>query len=194
MVAEGNPVDQPVSVVYFREDSGAMAKALGTRIRDQGAMTRLIWAHLFTGEDTIIENARAVVIEADCAQAAKIALAYERFAHDVEIHYVTAEGQFIDEPDHIRDQRRGHSAFSGEGFVDPKAALANLAAAEPEPEPVAVDVPVEDDSGESSEVVSEAEPAEVSDLPSDGTEGSGEAGEPDSGVRVEEVEEDDNSS
>lgn len=106
-----------------------MAKALGARIRDQGAMVRLIWAHLFRGPDQMIENVKAVVIEEGVPNAANIAKCYARFASDCEIHFVNSEGQFIDEPDYIKGELGGDSALPGKDFVDPKAALASLKAA-----------------------------------------------------------------
>jgi len=188
-MAEGKPVEQPASVIYFREDSGTMAKGLGLRIRDQGALTRLVWAHLFKGPDQIIDNAGAVVIETAAPNASLIARSYERFAHDVEIHYVDSDGKFVEEPDNIREERRANSVIQTDTIVDPKAALASLAAAEPEPEPEP-DPPKfepaneQDPAGEVSGEDGPSEP-EVSDTV--GGDGVSEGTEHDSGVRSEEV-------
>lgn len=130
----GQPIEQPASAIYFHKASGAMAKALGARIRDQGAMVRLVWSHLFRGPDQMIENVKAVVIEDGCPNAVNIAKCYARFASDCEIHFVDSEGKFIDEPDYIKGELGGDTALPGEAFVDPKAALASLKAAPTEPE------------------------------------------------------------
>jgi hypothetical protein len=187
----GQQLSPPASVIYFKESSGVMAKSLGTRIRDQGAMTRLIWSRLFRSEENIIENAQAVVIEDGCPNAAKIALCYERFAHDCEIHYVSQEGDFIEEPDYIRAERQANPALPGQA-VDPRDAIKNLAAATPavaeapsEPEPR------EDEPGTDADVSDEELLSEVEDVPADGDNGSSESAEPDSELRESELEEED---
>lgn len=189
----GTPIAPPASVIYFKESSGAMAKSLGVRIRDQGAMTRLVWARLFRDEQNIIENAQAVVIEDGCPGAAKIALAYERFAHDCEIHYVNEEGDFIEEPDYIRAERKDNPAVPGQ-TADPRAAIANLTRAEPaEPEVVGGGEPPTDEPGTDADVSDEDLLAEDEDVPADGDNGGDQSAEPDSGVRSEEVPEKDDS-
>lgn len=188
----GQQIAPPASVIYFRESSGIMAKALALRVRDQGAMTRLVWSRLFKGEENIIENAQAVVIELDCPGSAKIALAYERFAHDVEIHYVDQDGNFVEEPDYIRAQREANPALPG-STVDPRAAIANLTAgqavAPPEPEPIAAEEPPADEPGTDDTVSDEELLAEVEDIPADGGNGGDQATESDSGLHSEEVQE-----
>ena len=183
----GQPVEQPASAIYFRKDSGTMAKGLGARIRDQGAMVRLIWAHLFRGPDDMVENVKAVVIEADAPNAANIAKCYSRFASDCEIHFVDSEGKFIDEPDHIKRQLGADASVQGAKFVDPKAALANLKSAAPEPEPVPEEQQAEDVGEPPAEIGGEVS---FSDEPDDTParyEGEDAGTEHDSGVHSEEV-------
>jgi hypothetical protein len=186
----GNQISPPASVIYFKESSGTMAKSLGMRVRDQGAMTRLVWSRLFKGEESIIENAQAIVIEDGCPGAAKIAVCYERFAHDVEIHYVDEEGNFIEEPDYIREQRQGHPTLPGEA-IDPRAAIANLAASSAKPPAPAPEEPPADEPGDDDAVSDEELLAEVEDIPADRIDGGDQATESDSGLRGEEISEED---
>ena len=135
-------------------------KRLATRVRDNGVQTRLVWAHKFLGPDDINDQARAVIIEEGCAGQAKIAKSYERYAHNVEIHYVNAEGQFVElseEPG--LDDALAPISGSGAGEIDPRDAIANLRATEEvdsEPDPVEEPPadepdPVDEDSGEDGE-------------------------------------------
>lgn len=162
----GKTVEQPVSAIYFSEQSGVMAKGLGARIRDQGAMVRLIWSHLFRGPEDMVEGARAVVIEEGCPSCIKIAKCYASFAHDCEIHFVDRDGKFIDEPDYIKEALRANTALPGQAFVDPKAALANLKSAsqatqaEPLPEP---ESEVEDEPTFAVDELSEDSEPEIAD-------------------------------
>lgn len=109
---------RPLSVVYFREASGAMAKRLAIRIRDTGVECNLIWSHLFHDKDDIVSEAKAVIIEAGSPRSKDIADAYLKFAHDVEIHYVSRDGEFIDKPESEetgdrKDQPDANAAIRG---------------------------------------------------------------------------------
>ena len=181
-------IEQPTSAIYFHKHSGAMAKSLGARIRDQGAMVRLVWSHLFKGPDQMIENVKAVVIEDGCPGAAMIAKCYARFASDCEIHFVDSEGKFIDEPDYIKGELGGDSALPGKTFVDPKAALASLKAAGPaEPEAVPEQLESEDFGEPAAEEFSEAGAAEPQDDTPAGDTAEDADSEYDSGVHSEEA-------
>lgn len=153
--ADAVPLDQqtqqPVTVIYFRKSSGNAMKRLATRVRDNGVQTRLVWSHKFIGPEDINNQARAVIIEEGCSGQSKIAKSYERYAHNVEIHYVNAEGQFVElseEPG--LDDALAPLSGSGAGEIDPRDAVANLRSKE---EAVAEPDPVEEpDQDESSSV------------------------------------------
>jgi len=156
---------QPVTAIYFRKASGNAMKRLATRIRDSGVQTRLIWSHMFLGPGDINKQARAVIIEEGCPGQAKIALAYERYAHNVEIHYVDGEGQFVELSDESRSEQAAAAVQAGgEGEVDPRDAVAALAAADEKP----------------AEVESTADPVEVetADQPAEPDEDSSEDAQP----------------
>ena len=156
----GEETRQPVTAIYFRKASGDAMKRLAVRIRDSGVQTRLVWSHKFQGPGDINNQARAVIIEEGCPGQAKIALAYERYAHNVEIHYVDGEGQFVELSDEFRpDAAAAAVQAGGKGEVDPRDAVAALAASqepdaevlEPKPEETqpATD-PVEDEAPDES--------------------------------------------
>lgn len=190
-MAEGKPVEAPVAVVYFRKDSGAMAKALGVRIRDQGAMTRLVWAHNFRGEEDIVEQAQAVTIQATVANAGFIARCYEMFTHNVEVHYVDDDGKFTDEPDHIRNQRRTNATIPGQAFADPRAALANLAASQSIDGVDTAPVEAPGNDGPTDPVSSEESEPEADSVRASGSDEGDEVVESDSGLDLEEIPEED---
>lgn len=186
-------IEQPASAIYFSKDSGAMAKALGARIRDQGAMVRLVWSHLFRGPEQMIENVKAVVIEDGCPGAATIAKCYARFASDCEIHFVDSEGKFIDEPDYIKGELGSDTALPGANFVNPKAALSSLRSQPADPAPVSEEREAEDVGEPVAEEFSEVgEPEEHDDTPVGDTEEDSSA-ELASGTDSEEVQAEDDS-
>lgn len=88
--------NQPTAVIYFNDKSGAMAKDLAARVRNDGVKTLMIWAHQFSNEDHIEESARAVIIQASAPNADLIRTMYESFAAGVEIHLVDDEGEFLE--------------------------------------------------------------------------------------------------
>lgn len=161
-MSDGEMKKRPVSVIYFSQDSGDMAKRLGTRIRDQGALTRLVWSHLFRGPEQLIPEARAVVIQTSAPNSKLIAKCYQKFTHECEIHFVDNEGNFVDGPSDNSDKPAASTPVS-EVEVDPAAAIAALRA-QPDPEPVLSD-PVEtslDESGSGS-ISDQALPGEGDD-------------------------------
>lgn len=110
---------RPTAAIYFSRHSNEMAKDLADRVRNDGPKTVLVWGEKFRSEKDIEEEAGAVIIQRSLANSSMIAAVYEQFAGDVEIHFVTDDGEFEEE-----------AAPPGAGTPAP-----HPRAAQPEPEP-----------------------------------------------------------
>jgi len=84
------------AVIYFEPGSAAAMKDLAGQIRGNGGRTTLVWAKLWKGPISIMTEAKAVIVQKDCANEEAIVEAYRKFSHDVEIHYVNQDGVGID--------------------------------------------------------------------------------------------------
>jgi hypothetical protein len=85
-----------LAVLYFSSNCGAAYKKLAERVRSEGSRTTLVWSNQFKGPESMIEEARAVIIHKN-ARAEMIAHAYETLGQDVEIHFADDDGEFIDD-------------------------------------------------------------------------------------------------
>jgi hypothetical protein len=94
------------AVVYFNPAQGEPMVELAKRLRASGARTTLIWSSNFSGAKDLQPEARAVLIQKGCRNAAMIEETYRKLAHDVELHYVDSDGEFIDQEE-IADESSG---------------------------------------------------------------------------------------
>lgn len=84
------------AVIYFEQGAQAAMKDLAAQIRGEGGKTTLIWAKKWVGDENMLPEARAVIIQKGCANEEKIVNAYRKWGVDVEIHFVNEEGIGID--------------------------------------------------------------------------------------------------
>jgi len=89
--------DKKHAVIYFNPGSTNIMKELAKKIRAEGGRTTLVWSNKWQGAQNILPEAKAVVIEIDCANAEEIQDAYLALASDVEVHFVDHDGEFIGE-------------------------------------------------------------------------------------------------
>lgn len=84
------------AVLYFSAKNGPAFKELAARIRGDGGRTTLVWSNQWKGAESILAEARAVVIERGCVNEEDIVEGYRRYASDVEIHFADGNGEFTD--------------------------------------------------------------------------------------------------
>jgi hypothetical protein len=87
------------AALYFSPKNSAAFKELAARIRGDKGRTTLVWSKNWKGAESIMTEARAIVVERGCRNADKIVEAYRRYAIDVEIHMADANGEFKEEAD-----------------------------------------------------------------------------------------------
>lgn len=87
------------AVIYFEQGAQAAMKDLAAQIRGEGGKTTMIWAKKWRGDENMLPEARAVIIQKGCANEAKIVKAYRKWGVDVEIHFVNEDGIGIDATD-----------------------------------------------------------------------------------------------
>lgn len=106
MSDEANTVkrERQHAVLYFEAGNSVAFKELAARIRSEGGRTTLVWSDRWSGTENLLMEARAVVIQKDCANAEAICAAYRQYAHDVEIHFVNTEGEFEEEDGETPDE------------------------------------------------------------------------------------------
>lgn len=85
------------AAIYFDKANNKSMIELAKRLRSSGARTTLIWGSKFTGSEAMQPEARAVLIQKGCANAKLIESTYRKLAHDVEIHYIGIDGEFIEQ-------------------------------------------------------------------------------------------------
>lgn len=147
------------AVIYFSPGSAPAMKDLAGQIRGEGGRTTLVWSAKWRGPENLIAEARAVIIERGCANAEKIAAAYEKYGEDVEIHYVNSDGYGEDatakeaadapiEETHSEPVRAEEESHSDADTADAADAVEP---ADDEPEDVSSD-PVSDAEGDDSGV------------------------------------------
>lgn len=93
------------AALYFSPKNSAAFKELAARIRSDGGRTTLIWSQQWQGAESILTEARAIVIEQGCKNADAIVEAYRRYSIDVEIHFADENGEFAEDsmPDPAND-------------------------------------------------------------------------------------------
>lgn len=84
------------AAIYFEPGASREMKDLANKIRAEGGRTTLVWANRWKGPESILTEAKAVVVQKGCSNEQKIVDAYRKFSHDVEIHYVDQDGAFAD--------------------------------------------------------------------------------------------------
>lgn len=82
------------AALYFSPKNSDAYKELAARIRSDGGRTTLVWSRQWKGAESIMSEARAIVVEKGCQNADDIVEAYRRYAIDVEIHFADASGEF----------------------------------------------------------------------------------------------------
>jgi len=87
-------------VIYFRPDSGEMAKDLAARVRNdpRRVKTLSVWGNKFRDERDM-EACKAIAIQRSLGNSDLIASCYRNFADGVEIHFLRDDGSFEDEDD-----------------------------------------------------------------------------------------------
>lgn len=154
-MTEDNTNSNKLVAIYFdKKTPKEKITVLADRARADKAQTILTWSHLFTGPDDLRTTARAVIIQAGAPRADLIAKCYKTLAHDVELHWVDENLEFIDEPQGNTDDGDSQNGTA-------------------ETDPTVQDDPTETDE-ESTDDLSEAESTDDS--------GAGESEEDEAGV------------
>ena len=120
------------AIIYFEPKSAQMAVDLANRVRNDPRQieARLVWGRKFRDERDL-ESCNAVIVQQSLPNSDLIRSCYENFAHDVEIHLVDDEGEFVGEEEFIGEDTSQES--TAEGSADPAGAAEPDAAAAGEP-------------------------------------------------------------
>jgi hypothetical protein len=126
------------AVLYFQQANGPAFKELAKRLRSEGAKTTLVWNYLFRDSSAILPEARAIVVQAGMSNSSFIVDAYRKYAHDVEIHLVEADGETFVDVDAIEGTTDGLADEAREDLQAEDAAVqaedAGESAGDPEPD------------------------------------------------------------
>lgn len=102
-MSEATQREKRHATLYFSAKNGAAFKELASRIRGDGGRTTLVWSSQWKGAESIMSEARAIVVERGCPNAEDIVEAYRRYAADVEVHYADSNGEFSEDSTTVSD-------------------------------------------------------------------------------------------
>lgn len=113
---------KPRCVIYFSPNQVTVVKRLAGDIRAENKIANLVAAALF--DETMVEGCHAIAIQASVPKANLIARAYRKHRPDVEQHWFSDEGDFVDPPE-IEPEKKFNMPITG--------AKANDTPVDPEP-------------------------------------------------------------
>lgn len=110
------------AAIYFDSRHGKAFKELAARVRGEGGRTTLVWSSQFRGAQSLLPEARAVIIEQGAPNAALIEDTYSKLAHDVEIWYADENGEFLngETPDVEPESENPEDVPSTDAVVEPE--------------------------------------------------------------------------
>lgn len=87
---------KPLVAIYYRRQDWERIKDIASRARNDGAEVRPVWSTSFTGAESMLRGASAVIVQQEASGAEAIIKCYGELGNNVEIHLCDEKGEFVD--------------------------------------------------------------------------------------------------